>query len=350
MQAAEHSSHKIARDSAVLIHTTDTGPGLRRIGAGKGFYYRNNAGERITDPQVLARIRALAIPPAWRDVWICPEAAGHIQATGRDARGRKQYRYHPDWTARRDAAKFAGLAGFARCLPRLRRQVAADLRRRGLVRERVLAAAVRLLDATLIRIGNDAYASENSSYGLTTLRNRHLSLSGAELRLSFIGKSGQTWRLRLSDRRLARVIRDLQELPGQRLFQYPDDKGTCHDIHSHDVNAYLRRVMGDDVTSKHFRTWGATVQAARALARLPLPGTPRARATALNAVLDDVAKRLHNTRTVCRKCYVHPAAISEWEAGTLAQRLAAIERRLRRPGPGMSTGEAVVLRWLERAE
>ena len=335
-------------DSSALIHTSDAGPGLRRIGAGKGFYYRNGAGERVTDPQVLARIRALAIPPAWRDVWICAQAAGHIQATGRDARGRKQYRYHPDWTAQRDAAKFASLAGFAHCLPRLRQQVEADLRQRGLTRERVLASAVRLLDATLIRIGNDAYASENNSYGLTTLRNRHLSLSGPELRLSFTGKSGQSWLLRLSDRRLARVIRDLQDLPGQRLFQYLDDAGTRHDIHSHDVNAYLREVMGDDFTSKHFRTWGATVQAARALARLPLPETQRARAVALNAVLDDVAKRLHNTRAVCRKCYVHPAAISEWEAGRLAKSLAAIERRLRQPGPGMSKGEAVVLRWLER--
>jgi len=337
-------------DSTGLAYVADTDPGIRRIGAGRGFFYRDSGGRRITGEAALARIRALAIPPAWRDVWICPDPAGHIQATGRDERGRKQYRYHPDWTAHRDAAKFSGLVAFARRLPRLRAQVDADLRKRGLPRERVVASAVRLLDMTLIRIGNDVYASENKSYGLTTLRSHHLEVTGARLRFSFKGKSGKTWALSLSDRRVARVIRGLQDLPGQRLFQYPDEDGNRIDIRSQNVNAYIRAVMGDDFSSKHFRTWGATVQAAMALAETAVPATQREQAVVLNRVLDDVAKTLRNTRTVCRKCYVHPLVITGWQEGTLAPRITALDKRLRRPRAGLRRDEALVLRWLEQQD
>lgn len=333
-----------------LVYVTDTDPGIRRIGAGRGFYYRDTKGRRITADATIARIRALAIPPAWRDVWICADPAGHTQATGRDERGRKQYRYHPEWTSWRDAAKFSGLIAFARRLPGLRAQVDADLRRRGLTRERVLASAVRLLDMTLIRIGNDVYASENKSYGLTTLHVRHLSLTGTQLRFSFTGKSGQSWSLRLNDRRIARVIRCLQDLPGQRLFQYLDDDGARRDIHSHDVNAYIRAAMGEAFTSKHFRTWGATVRAVMALAETELPDTKRAQAVALNRVLDDVAKTLRNTRSVCRKCYVHPGVIDAWETGQLGREIATIRARAPSAPPDLAAEEAIALRWLTRHE
>lgn len=335
-----------AAERADLVYVNDAEPGYRRRRAGRGFLYLDPAGARLGDEGELARIRALAVPPAWSEVWICPDPAGHIQATGRDERGRKQYRYHPAWTAQRDEAKFSGLIAFARALPKLRARVDADLRKRGLPRERVVASVVRLLDNTLIRIGNDAYAQENGSFGLTTLRSRHLEAEGSSLRFSFTGKSGRKWRLKLSDRRVATVVRAIQELPGQRLFQYLDEEGGRHDIRSQDVNDYIRAAIGPDFSSRHFRTWGATVSAALSLAETGVPGSKRGRAVALNAVLDEVATMLRNTRTVCRRCYVHPAVVEAWQEGRLGPQMKAIGRRFPRPLKGLDRSESAVLRWL----
>lgn len=337
-------------ESAHLAYVNDTEPGYRRRRAGSGFSYLDPQGARLSDGNALARIRTLAIPPAWIEVWICPDPAGHIQATGRDGRGRKQYRYHPAWTACRDEAKFSSLAAFARALPKLRERVDADLRRRGLPRERVVASVVRLLDNTLIRIGNDSYAQENNSFGLTTLRSRHLEVEGSRLRFSFVGKSGREWRLKLSDRRVATVVGAIQELPGQRLFRYLDEEGGSHDIRSQDVNDYIRAAAGPDFTSKHFRTWGATVSATLMLADTRLPGSKREQAIVLNAVLDEVAKMLRNTRAVCRRCYVHPAAVEAWQDHSLGKEMAAIRRRLPRPLKGLDSDESTVLRWLSGRE
>jgi DNA topoisomerase-1 len=344
----EQPTPEQAATRADLSYVSDTEPGLRRRRAGRGFFYLDPEGGRLAEPGELARIRALAIPPAWSDVWICPDPAGHIQATGRDARGRKQYRYHPAWASCRDEAKFSSLAAFGHALPRLRARIDADLRRHGLPRERVVASVVRLLDNTLIRVGNDAYARDNASFGLTTLRGRHLAVEGSSLRFSFVGKSGQAWRLRLSDRRVANVVRATQELPGQRLFQYLGEDGERHSIRSQDVNAYLREATGADFTSKHFRTWGATVAAALALADESQPATKREETTVLNRVLDDVAGMLRNTRAVCRRCYVHPAVIAAWEEGRLGKEISALRRRFRRPLKGLDADESTVLRWLGR--
>lgn len=339
-----------AAERADLTYVNDLEPGYRRRRAGTGFFYLDGKGERLRDEAQLARIRALAIPPAWTDVWICPDPAGHIQATGRDDRGRKQYRYHPSWTACRDEAKFSSLTDFARALPKLRERVEADLRRRGVPRERVVAAVVRLLDNTLIRVGNDAYAQENKSFGLTTLRARHLEVDGSSLRFSFTGKSGREWRLKLSDRRVATVVRAIQELPGQRLFQYLDEDGARRDIRSQDVNDYIREAIGPDFSSKHFRTWGGTVAAALALGGEELPGSRRGQTMALNAVIDDVARMLRNTRAVCRRCYVHPAVVEAWLEGRLGDEIGAIRQRLPRPLKGLDRKESTVLRWLSAAQ
>lgn len=325
----------------------DGAPGIRRRRAGSGFFYIDEQARRVTDRDRIRRIKSLAIPPAWTEVWVCPDVDGHIQATGRDQRGRKQYRYHTSWTACRDEAKFSSLAAFARALPALRDRVDADLRRRGLPRERVLAAVVWLLDNTLIRIGNDVYRRANRSFGLTTLRTRHLEIEGSSLRFSFRGKSGQEWRLKLSDRRIANVVRAIQDLPGQNLFQFLDETGTRHEIRSHDVNEYIRDAIGDDFSSKHFRTWGATVFAATHLAALPLPDTKRAQTISLNEVLDRVAARLRNTRAVCRRCYVHPLILSTWLDGTLNEEIASVRKRGRRPFKNLDADESLVLRWLQ---
>jgi DNA topoisomerase-1 len=333
---------------AELAYVSDLEPGYRRRPAGRGFSYLAPDGSRLADPDVLAHIRRLAIPPAWTDVWICPDPAGHIQATGRDVRGRKQYRYHPAWTACRNEAKFTSLAEFARLLPRLRQQVDRDLSLRGLPRERVVATVIRLLDNTLIRVGNDVYARENRSFGLTTLKTRHVEVSGASLRFTFRGKSGREWRLKHTDRRVAAVARAVQELPGQRLFQYLDGDGSRGEIRSQDVNEYIRAAIGAEFTSKHFRTWGATVAAALELSALDLPPTRREQAMALNQVMDKVARRLRNTRAICRRCYVHPVVVEAYEDGRLAPELRALRRRLPRPLKGLAEDESLVLRWLER--
>lgn len=329
-----------------LIHVNDAEPGYQRRRSGKGFSYRDQQGERVTDQETLARIRALAIPPAWTDVWICPDAQGHIQATGRDERGRKQYRYHSDWTAHRSETKFSNLSAFARAVPKLRKRIEADLRRRGLPRERVIASVVWLLDNTMIRIGNDAYARENRSFGLTTLQARHVAVEGASIRFAFKGKSGRAWRLKLTDRRIGNIVRAIQDLPGQHLFQYIGDDGERHELKSQGVNDYIRDAIGPEFSSRHFRTWGGTVTAAGLLAETPLPDTQREQARTLNAILDQVAAKLNNTRTVCRQCYVHPAFVEAWAEGRLCDELCELRARYPRPFSGLDAQESIVLRWL----
>lgn len=333
-----------AAPRAALVHVSDGGPGLRRIRRGKGFSYRHPDGSVVVDEATLARIRALAIPPAYRDVWICPDPCGHIQATGRDQKGRKQYRYHKDWHGEQDAGKFARLTEFARSLPRLRRRIAADLGTRGIPREKVLAAVTDILDRTLIRVGNAEYARGNDSYGLTTLQNRHVALAGATLHFRFRGKSGKVWRLKLSDRRIARLVRSVQDLPGQDLFQYLDDEGAVRDVDSAAVNAYIRAEAGPQASAKDFRTWNATVLAARALAEAGPFSSRREAASKLRKAIAGVAERLGNTVAVCRASYVHPAIIEGYlEASP------CMPQQGRRKRAGMSPEEVAVLDFLEAA-
>ena len=300
-----------------LIHASADGPGIQRKRAGKGFSYVGPLGVRITDKTVLKRIRGLVIPPAWRNVWICPDANGHIQAIGYDDRGRRQYRYHPRFREQRDSAKFERLIEFAEILPMLRAQVAADMRAHGLGRDKVLATVVYLLETTMIRVGNATYAKENKSYGLTTLRNRHVKIVGGELRFDFKGKSGKIWRLNMQDRRVARIVRACQELPGQHLFQYLDDAGERRTVSSEDVNGYLKAVSGRDITAKDFRTWAGTVLAARALAQADVAESATAAKRALNAAVKLTAAKLGNTPAICRKSYIHPQILSAYLDGGL---------------------------------
>ncbi len=334
-------------ESASLIHTTDELPGIRRKGPPKRFYYVRPDGSRLKEGPTVQRIRALAIPPAWTDVWISAEPEGHLQATGRDIKGRKQYRYHSRWSACRDEVKYSSLVAFAEALPSLRQTIEADLSRRGLPRERVVASVVWLLDNTMIRVGNAAYARDNKSFGLTTLRDRHVEVSGSTLRFSFKGKSGKEWQLKLTDRRIARIVRGAQDLPGQHLFQYLDDSGEQRALRSQDVNDYIRQATGAAFSSKHFRTWGGTISAASLFAGMPLPETKREMRLTMNEVIDRVAHRLGNTRAVCRSCYIHPAVLDSWSGGTLAAELAAAKRGMRKPLAGLDAEETLVLRWLK---
>jgi DNA topoisomerase-1 len=306
-----------AAETAGLVYVSDEEPGIRRRKAGKGFVFLKPNGSRVTDEATLDRIRALAIPPAYTDVWICARANGHIQATGRDAKGRKQYRYHPAFREVRESAKFEHIVEFAKVLPSLRSRIEADMAKPGLSREKVLATVVSLLENTLIRVGNDDYAKQNKSYGLTTLRNRHVKVDGAALRFSFKGKSGKTWRLDVKDRRIAKVVRACQELPGQDLFAYVDDDGEPRDVTSADVNAYLKEVTGRDITAKDFRTWAGTVLAALALAEFESVDSEAKAKKNVRAAIESVASRLGNTPTICRKCYVHPEVITSYLDGDL---------------------------------
>ena len=301
-----------------LRYSLDSEPGWRRIEGARGFEYANARGRPITAESALARIKALAIPPAWTDVWICADANGHLQATGRDARGRKQYRYHARWREMRDNHKFDRLAQFAAALPALRRRSKADLTLPGLPRRKVLATIVRLLETTCFRIGNERYAEENDSFGLTTLRNRHVKFEGSEIRFRFKGKSGKQWQLGYRDRRIANAIRKLQELPGQQLFQYLDEEGLPHAVRSQDVNAYIRQASGDNFSSRQFRTWGATRLAATALSAVEPETSQRGLKRQINAVIDTIADRLMNTRAVCRSSYIHPKVFEDFESGALA--------------------------------
>ena len=342
----EQSEMEARADRVSLVYVSDNEPGLTRRVAGKGFTFLDARGRRVADKATLERIARIAIPPAWTGVWICADEDGHIQATGRDQRGRKQYRYHERWANCRDEVKYGSLVAFAEALPRLRVAVDADLRRRSLTFERVAAAVVWLLDNTMIRVGNPAYARDNKSFGLTTLRSRHVEVEGSALRFAFKGKSGKEWKIRLVDRRMARIVRTIQDLPGQHLFQYIDEDGVPRQIRSHDVNDYIRQATGAAFSSKHFRTWGGTVHAATLLADVPVPETKPARARFLNEAIDAVAGRLGNTRTVCRTCYIHPAVVSSWEQGVLGDQLQAARRSFRKIPDGLDEEEVTVMRWL----
>ena len=308
---------KAAARAAGLRYTPDDGPGISRRRAGRGWSYLDADGALIRDAESLERIRGIVIPPAWTDVWINPNPRGHIQATGRDARGRKQYRYHPRWRASRDETKFSRMVAFGTALPGIRESIAADLGRPGLPREKTLAVVVRLLDESLIRVGNAEYARDNASYGLTTLRDKHVDVEGTTIHFTFRGKSGKLHEVDVRDRRVAGMLKRLQDLPGQHLFQYLDDDGTPQTIDSDDVNAYLHQIAGEGFTAKDFRTWGGTVLAARSLRDLGPFVSEAAMKTNIVAAVDAVAARLGNTRAVCRAAYIHPAVLLGYERGEL---------------------------------
>jgi len=334
----------LAARAAGLHYVNTDDPGISRHRHGKGFTYRDADGRTIRDRQTLARIRSMAVPPAWTDVWICPSSRGHIQATGRDARGRKQYRYHADWRNVRDEAKFERTIAFAEALPALRRRVELDLRRSGLPRQKVVAAVVRLLETTLARVGNEEYARHNRSFGLTTLRNRHAEVDGDGIRFTFNGKGGKKHTVDLRDRRLARIVGRCQDLPGQSLFQYVDADGEPQRVSSDDVNDYLREATGDDFSAKDFRTWAGTVLAAQALQALAAELDLSTNSRLLRAV-ERVARDLGNTPAVCRRCYIHPAIIDSYLDGSMADVLRSrAGRRLRESPDALLPEEQGVLR------
>jgi DNA topoisomerase-1 len=318
-----------AARTAGLRYVNDGDPGIGRRRSGRGFSYTDADGRIVRDRATRKRIRSLAIPPAWQDVWICPNPRGHIQATGRDARGRKQYRYHPSWHEVRDEAKYNRTIAFAEALPKLRRRVTRDLALPGSPRRKMVALIVRLLEATLLRVGNEEYARDNKSYGLTTLRNRHVKVTGSEVTFSFRGKSGKAVELGLRDRRLARAVRAVQDLPGQRLFQYVDREGELQPIDSDDVNGYLRAAMGDDFSAKDFRTWAGTVLAANAL-RAELGGEDGSRPTNghVVAAIKQVAQTLGNSPAVCRRSYIHPGIVESFLDGSLGELAAGDDETL----------------------
>jgi DNA topoisomerase-1 len=332
----------IAR-SAGLRYMSDDMPGIRRRRAGRGFIYLTADGTRVTDDADLARIKALVIPPAWSDVWISSTERGHIQATGRDARGRKQYRYHPTWREVRDENKYGRMVQFGESLPPIRRRTGRDLSKPRLPKERVLAAVVRLLDSTLIRVGNVAYAKENRSFGLTTLRDRHVEVSGSSLRFRFRAKGGKEYTGELQSPRLASLVKRCQDLPGQELFQYIDEDGEIAAIESSDVNAYLGDITGQEFTAKDFRTWGGTVYASQQLREVgPFDSDAEAKRNVAEAI-KGVAKQLGNTPAVCRACYIHPGLIEAYVDGSLLSVWDRTERSIKDWPRGLKREEAVLL-------
>ncbi len=322
----------VAADEAGLFHVSDARPGIRRLKRGTGFSYVRPDGT-VLDAEERVRIAAIAIPPAWTDVWICPRADGHILATGRDVKGRKQYRYHPSWREVRDTDKYHRLSRFGHALPAIRARLEEDLSKRGLVEEKVLATVVSLLDESLIRVGNDEYATQNDSYGLTTIEADHVEVHGASVHFEFRAKSGVEQSVSVSDKRLARVVKQCQELPGEDLFAFNDDAGRVVDVTSTHVNEYLRAVTGDTFTAKDFRTWGGTVVAAEALAGMGAAETTKEQEANVLAAIDAAAEALGNTRTVARSCYVHPAVTDAYRGGSLDEvwRAARSRRRFSRP-------------------
>ena len=337
-----------ARDAG-LKWASDTAPGFHRKRKGGGFVYIDDNGKPMRDPDHLWRIKALVIPPAWTDVWICADEFGHIQATGKDARHRKQYRYHASWREVRDSNKYHRVIDFGKALPTIRQRIAADLRRHGLPREKVLAAVVRLMETTHIRVGNDEYAKENHSYGLTTMRGRHASIHGNHVHFHFRGKSGVDHEIDFSDRRLARIVKECRDLPGQTLFQFLDHDGNVHHIGSHDVNHYLHETVGDEFTAKDFRTWAGTVLAALALHEYENFTSQRQARRYIVAAIESVAKKLGNTKAVCRKCYIHPEIFNAYMDGTLIQTLTNhVEKKLAGPLKNLSPAESAVLMLLQQ--
>jgi DNA topoisomerase I len=341
---------KAAASAAKLRYVSDRSPGITRVRTPTGFGYRHPDGSKVTDEETLTRIRKLAIPPAYENVWICPLPNGHLQAVGRDARGRKQYRYHPRWREVRDEGKYGKMLLFGKLLPKIRARVEHDLSLRGLPREKVLAAVVRLLETTLMRVGNEEYAKANNSFGLTTLRNRHVKVQGgSRIMLDFRGKRGNEYHIDLRSKRLAKIVRRCQELPGQELFQYLDEDGTPRPVGSEEVNDYLREITGEDITAKDFRTWAGTNLAALALCELEaFDSSTMAKKNVVQAV-EAVSGMLGNTPAICRKCYIHPAIFDGYLDGSL---LEALKRRasakLANGDSGLKAEEAAVLAFLRR--
>jgi DNA topoisomerase-1 len=334
--------------AAGLRYTVDTVPGIQRIRHGSTFRYVGRDGKVIRNEDDLRRIRALVIPPAWTHVWICIDPRGHLQATGRDARQRKQYRYHPRWREVRDETKYHRMIAFAQALPTIRHRTRDDLGRPGLSKAKVVAAVVQLLEKTLIRVGNDEYAKQNQSFGLTTMRDGHVEVNGGRVRFAFRGKSGVEHEVDLSDRRLARIVKACRDIPGYDLFQYYDANGDRQAIGSADVNGYLQEITGKDFTSKDFRTWAGTVLAAQLLREFErFESDAQARRNIVQAV-ESVAKRLGNTRAVCRKCYIHPAVFDAYLDGSMLNTVVQRARRATRQAEHLSEGEAAVLALLER--
>jgi DNA topoisomerase I len=337
-----------AAETAGLTYVSDEAPGIRRRKSGKGFTYTKPDGAKVTDKATLARIRSLAIPPAYTDVWICPRANGHIQATGRDAKGRKQYRYHPAFREVRESTKYEHMLEFARGLPAIRKTIDEHMSLRGLPREKVLATVVHLLENTLIRVGNSDYVKQNKSYGLTTLRDPHVKVEGGELRFQFKGKSGKTWKLQVKDRRIARIVKACQDLPGQDLFQYIGDDGEQLSITSADVNAYLKEITGREITAKDFRTWAGTVLAALALSEFEEFDNQAKAKKNIREAIEKVASRLGNTPSICRKCYVHPEVFACYlDGGLLLDVKQRIETQLREDLSSLKPEEAAVLSLLQ---
>jgi DNA topoisomerase I len=338
VNAITQAANGHAAKTAGLHYVSDATPGLTRRRTGSGFTYFHPDGKRVRNRAIVARINSLAIPPAYTQVWICPDPNGHIQATGRDARGRKQYRYHPRWRTERDGTKYDRMLAFGAALPQIRRRVDADLALRGTPREKVLATVVRLLETTLIRVGNEEYVRTNKSYGLTTLCTRHVDVNGAEIRFEFRGKSGITHRVTVNEPRLAKIVRRCLDIPGQDLFQYLDEEGNARPIRSTDVNAYLQSASGADFTAKDYRTWAGSVLAMSELLRLPSDSARHARKNIVTT-MKTIASRMGNTPAICRKCYVHPALLDAYTAGSLTVAIA------RRRG-GLNREEAAFLGFL----
>jgi DNA topoisomerase-1 len=316
-----------------LRYVTDEIPGFRREPAGRHFIYKSSAGKVLKDPRQLSRIKALAIPPAWTDVWICPDRDGHLQATGRDARRRKQHRYHPRWREIRDETKFNRMIAFAKALPSIRKRVSRDLARSGLPREKVLATVVRLLEVSLIRVGNDEYARDNDSFGLTTMKDRHVDVNGSKLRFNFRGKGGKRHNVDIRDPHLAKIVKSCQDLPGQELFQYLDEDGKPQDVRSSDVNDYLREISGADFTAKDFRTWAGTVLAAAALRKSEKAASQAEAKRNISEAIKLVAGRFGNTPAICRKCYVHPQVVNAYLEGDLVEMMQNHARTVARLQP-----------------
>jgi DNA topoisomerase-1 len=349
LSAVAPSDPPAAAKAAGLRYVNDARPGIRRERDGEGLRYYDAKGERIDDEDILKRIKSLAIPPAWTDVWICPHANGHLQATGRDAKGRKQYRYHPKWRDARDEVKYERMIKFGQALPAIRREVDRALKLPGLPREKVLATIVYLLEATMMRVGNEEYARTNKSFGLTTLRDRHVRIDGSDVEFRFRGKSGVYHKVKVHDRRLARIIQRSRDLPGQELFQYLDDSGETHTVDSADVNEYLRSITGEDYTAKDFRTWSGTVLAALALQEFEkFDSAAQAKKNIVRAI-ESVAEKLGNTPSICRKCYVHPAVLDAYLEGTVLEALRSrTEEELVEDLHALQPEEAAVLAMLQQ--
>jgi DNA topoisomerase-1 len=342
----ERKDPAISAKEAGLRYVSDERPGIRREKKGPDFNFIGATGRIIKNEADVRRIRKLAIPPAWTDVWICPDPQGHIQATGRDARGRKQHRYHPRWREVRDENKYNRMIDFAKALPKIRQRTARDLARPALPLAKVLATVVRILETGVIRIGNEEYAKQNNSFGLTTMRDRHVRVRGAGMRFEFRGKSGKLHKIELNDPRLAKVVKGCQDIPGQELFQYLDDDGERRKISSNDVNEYLREITGGDFTAKDFRTWAGTVLAAMALREVEKSDTKAQQKKNITKAIESVAARLGNTPTICRKCYIHPFVLEAYLDGTLLAQAAV--QRARSSKHSLNAEEAMVLGLLKK--